>query len=159
MAQKTKVDYVRFSYTYGSEARAVETKPVVPRIPLPKINLEKFQKLYVDPLAVGGIAAAILLLAALISGCFTLYGQLQQRDQMKDYLSELKHEKAQLNYTYHSGFDAEEVRQVAERSGLVDAGEAEHTRVYVTVPEAEQEMTWWEETKWVLSQLFAGAKR
>lgn len=159
MAQKPQIQYVGQFYVYGSEAQQPQVKPKKPKTTLPKLRLERLQKIYVDPVAVLGLTAAAVMLVVLIFGAFQLHRSLQEYKAMEAVVSELKHENADLSHSYHTGYDLDEVRIAAENMGLVEVSEVEQFTIPVSVPERQPEPTRWDEFVWLMKGLFANAKR
>lgn len=159
MAQKLKVVYVESLYVHGSEAQKLAWIPKKPKSQLPKERPEHIRKIYVDPLALAGMAIACVLLAVLVLGILQLNDAWQEHSRLESYLSDLKVTNSQRVHEYRTHIDTELAREAAENFGYMDASEAEHIRVHVTVPQKTPEPTWWDDCKWFLSQLFANAKR
>lgn len=159
MAQKTEIQYVGQFYVYGSEAPKQEPKPKKPRVKLPELHLERLKKVYIDPIALGGVVVALVMLCLLITGAFHLRDTRMAYDSMKAKLVELKRENAQLSHTYHTSYNLEDIRNKAERIGMVEAENAECFTVFFSLPKEEEEPTAWDDFLWLLSGLFSGAKR
>ena len=71
--------------------------------------------------------------------------QAQQEAKIyRDYAMSLQQENAQLQDTYTSGYDLEEVRQIAIAMGMVPMEEVPHLQMQVETPQVEQEPTAWE---------------
>ena len=159
MAQKPEIQYVGQFYVFGSEAPKQQTKPKKPKVRLPELHLERFQKIYINPVALCGVVVALVLLGFLISGAFHLRDTRAAYDQIKTQLTDLKRENAQLYHTYHTSYDLEDIRVQAEKIGMVDGEEAERFTVFFSVPQEEKQYTAWDDFLWLLSGLFSGAKR
>lgn len=159
MAQKPEIQYVGQFYVFGSEVPKQEPKSQKSKVKLPELHLERFQKIYINPVALGGVLIALVLLGFLISGAFHLRDTRVAYDQVKNQLTELKRENAQLYHTYHTSYTLEDIRDQAERIGMVDAQEAERFTVFFSPPQEEEEYTAWDDFLWLLSGLFSGAKR
>lgn len=159
MAQKTKIQYVNPGYIYGS----VITDPG----PGPKKNVPKptepapvkSRSIYVDPLALGGLAVAICMLVFLVTGAYHLKNTRVQYDEVKTVLSDARRQNASLSHTYHTSYDLEEIREAAEKIGMVDAEETDCFTVFFSLPEEKKEPTAWENFKWFVSLLFSEPKR
>lgn len=159
MAQKTEIQYVGQFYVYGSEAPKPETKQKKPRVKRPELHLERFQKIYINPVALLGVVVALVLLGLLITGAYHLRDTRVAYDKMKTKLTDLKIENAQLYHSYHTSYDLEEIRAQAEKIGMVDREKAECFTVFFSVPEPKKQNTAWDDFVWLLSGLFSGAKR
>lgn len=159
MAQKTQIQYVGQFYVYGSEAQKVEEAPkkILPK--LPAIHLERFQTIYIDPVALLGVAAAVVMLVLLIVGSFHMRDTRAEYERMSNYLSDLKRQNATLSHTYHTSYDLEEIRKAAKKIGMVEREEAEGFTVFFSVPVAEKEPTAWDNFIWLISGLLDSPKR
>ena len=159
MAQKPEIQYVGQFYVFGSEAPQPKPRPQKAKIKRPVIHLERLQKIYVDPLAVCGVLAAIVMLSLLIVGAFHLRDTRAAYDQMKAQLTDIKRENAKLNHTYHTSYDLEDIRQKAEKMGMVDAENADRFTVFFALPKEEKKPSAWDDFVWFLSGLFSEPKR
>ena len=156
MSQKPKIQYVGQFYIHGSEARQLEleAKRKQAKSKLPLERLRGVREISLDPVAIGGILTALVLLAVIV-------GALQLKDDWADYrvmdsyVSRLSSQNAKLTEEYRSQYDLEDIRGKAEALGLVPQEELETRSVYVTVPQPEPEPTWWENLQWFLEGLFA----
>ena len=135
MDQKPEIQYVGQFYVYGSEVQAEKKKQQkknqLPKIPKPT----REHYIYIDPAAVCGIAVAAVMLVV---------------------LSSVRRENARLEHQYRTGLDIDAVRDRAESLGMVDAAEAEHTSLRVTVPERAKEESLWDRVMWHLKGLLYG---
>ena len=62
----------------------------------------------------------------------------------REYAASLQEENAQLQDTYTSGYDLEEVRQIALAMGMVPVEQVPHLQMQVTAPQVTQELSPWE---------------
>lgn len=157
MIQKPEIQYIGQFYVYGSEARQLEHKKQQrkPKTKLPLARVRKVEKISVDPVALGGIVVAVVLLVVMAVGALQLRRDWIEYNQMSSYVSQLKEENAQLTRTYRAGYDIEEVRKRATALGLVSESEAQTMIIAVTIPTAQPEPTFWEEVTGFLKGLFA----
>ncbi len=158
MVRKPEIQYVGQFYTYGSEARQLEEKAkrkAKTRLPLAK--LEKIEKIYVDPVALVGIAVAVFMLVTMAVGLLQLKDDWASYEQMSGYVSQLKKENASLAADYRESYNIDDIRSKASGLGMVTVGEAQTMSVRVTVPEPkpEWEMSPWESIVWFCKGLFA----
>ena len=74
MVQKPKIQYIGQFYVHGSEARALEQQEQKKKAKtkLPLARLERIEKIYVDPVALAGIAVAVVMLAVMVLGAVQL---------------------------------------------------------------------------------------
>ena len=144
MIQKPKIQYIGQFYVHGSEARALELqeekKKAKTRLPLAK--LEKIEKIYVDPVALAGIAVALVMLVVMVLGAVQLQKDWVAYEQMASRVSSLKHTNAQLTRDYRAGYDLDDIEMKALAMGLVSKADIEPIAITVTVPEKEPELTW-----------------
>ena len=152
MTQKPEIQYVGQFYVYGSEAVAPKKKEVKELIP--KEKKEKLHRIYIDPLAIVGIVAAIGLLTALVMGGIRLTRMWEQRNYLESYVSHLSVDNATLHHNYRISYDLKEIEKMALDMGLVPESEVETRYVRVTVPAHKQEPTLWENIKWFFEGLF-----
>ena len=157
MNQKPKIQYVGQFYIHGSEARQLELqdkkKQAKGRLPLER--LRKAEAIYLDPVAILGIVAALVLLAAMTLGALQILEDWQEYRTMSSYVTWLNSEHAIKTAEYRTKYDLEDIRMKAQALGMVPREELEISHVYVTVPQPELEMTWWEEVQWFFEGLFA----
>ena len=157
MNQKPKIQYVGQFYVHGSEARALqlqeEKRQAKTKLPLAKI--QAIEKIYVDPVALAGIAVAVLMLVTMVLGAIQLKRDWDQYEQVAAYVSELKKENARMSHLYRSSYDLEDIKTKAVSMGLVPKSELQTMSVTVTLPEPEVEPTRMEEIKFFLEGLFA----
>ena len=75
MNQKPKIQYVGQFYVHGSEARQLQLQEQKrqAKTKLPLARMQKIEKIYVDPVALAGIAVAVLLLVAWLTNEMELY--------------------------------------------------------------------------------------
>lgn len=156
MAKKPEIQYVGQFYVYGSEAQVVAPKKRKQfQLPKPRIELEKIEKIYVDPVAVAGIAVAVVMLVCMVIGACQIRSCWKEYETMSHYVSQLHVENARLEHTYHISQDLADVEAKAQAMGLVPLEEIPTMSVRVTVPTPEAEETAWDEFAWFIKGLFA----
>ena len=157
MNQKPKIQYVGQFYVHGSEARQLqlqeEKRQAKTRLPLARI--QKIEKIYVDPVALVGIAVAVVMLVTMVLGAVQLKRDWDQYERVSAYVSELKKENARLNHAYRLSYDLKDIESKALAMGMVPKNELETMAVTVTVPQPEVKLTRMEEMKLFLEGLFA----
>ena len=157
MNQKPKIQYIGQFYVHGSEARALELqeekKQAKTKLPLTRI--QKIEKVYVDPVALIGIAVAVVMLVTMVLGAVQIKRDWEQYEQVSAYVSELKKENARKNHAYRLSYDLKDIESKALAMGLVPKSELQTATVVVTIPEPEPEMTRLEEIRFFLEGLFA----
>ncbi len=155
MARRAEIQYINY-YMSGSAAYQLETNPIKKNhAPQPKKRNQKKIVLHIDPMALAGIAVALVMFVLLIAGVVRLCAVQQQANQMRAYVVQLQQENANLHETYKAGYDLEEIRQIALARGMIPASQAQQVQLQVTLPETPQEPTAWENFVTFLTGLFA----
>ena len=157
MNQKPKIQYVGQFYVHGSEARALQLQEEKrqAKTKLPLVRIQKIEKVYVDPVALAGIAVAVVMLVTMVLGAIQLKRDWDQYERVSSYVSELKKENARKNHAYRLSYDLADIETKALAMGLVPKSELKTMTVNVTVPVKEPEMTRLEEIRFFLEGLFA----
>ena len=155
MANKPEIRYIN-AYVSGSVAYQIE-EPVrkKKRVRLPKPRQAKKSVIAVDPVAVGSIMVAALLMVLLVVGFVRLQNARTEALALENYVSSLQQENQQLKDTYAAGYDLEEIEKIALAMGMVPASEVQQISLSVTVPEKTPEPTAWESFCAFLTGLFA----
>ena len=157
MAQKPEIQYVGQFYVHGSEARKLAEKKEQKKAKteLPLHRFERVRKVYVDPLAIGSLLVAAVLLVTMVMGTLSLQTAWQDLGTARQYVSELSTRNSILASQYRSGYDLEEIRSAALSMGMIPVEEAQVMQLRVTVPVQEAERTWVDDLVWFLEGLFA----
>jgi len=157
MNQKPKIQYVGQFYVHGSEARQLQPQEQKQQAKtrLPLARLQTIEKIYVDPVALAGIAVAVLMLVTMVLGAVQIKRDWDQYEHVSAYVSELRRENARMSHVYRSSYDLEDIRSKAVAMGMVPKSELKTIAVTVTVPEREPELTRSEEMKRFLEGMFA----
>lgn len=155
MTQKPKIQYVGQFYVHGTAARKLEEPKKQAKTRLPLAKLQQVEKIYVDPVALVGIAVAVFMLVVMMMGTVQIWEDWAEYDRMDDYVSELKYTNGELTREYHSKYDLEDIRMKATALGLVPKADVETMTVTVTMPEPEPEISRMEEIKAFLEGMFA----
>ena len=157
MNQKPKIQYVGQFYVHGSEAKALQLQEEKrqAKTKLPLVRIQKIEKVYVDPVALAGIAVAVVMLVTMVLGAIQIKRDWNQYEQVSSYVSELKKENARKNHAYRMSYDLADIETKALAMGLVPRSELETVTVSVTVPEKVPQMTRMEEIRFFLEGLFA----
>jgi len=155
--QKPKIQYVGQFYVHGSEARALqlqeEKRQAKTKLPLARI--QQIEKIYVDPVALIGIAVALAMLVTMVLGAVQIKRDWDQYERVSAYVSELKKENARMNHAYRASYDLEDIKSKALAMGMIPKSELKTMAVSVTLPEPEVELTKTEEIRLFLEGLFA----
>lgn len=157
MIQKPEIQYIGQFYVPGSEAKvlAPKQKKKKAKTKLPVARQEQQKVICIDPVALAGIAAAVVLLTVMVLGALQLRDDWNQYETMSRYVSQLNYENAQLEQTYRAGYDLEDIRDKALAIGMVPVEELETRSVTVTISQREPEPTLWDDIVWFFSGLFA----
>ena len=157
MNQKPKIQYVGQFYVHGSEARQLQLQEEKrqAKTKLPHVRVQAIEKIYVDPVALMGIAVAVVMLVTMVLGAVQIKRDWDQYERVSAYVSELKRENARMCHAYHASYDLEDIKSKALAMGMVPKSELQTMAVTVTVPEQEVELTRMEEIKLFLEGLFA----
>ena len=157
MNQQPKIQYVGQFYVHGSEARQLQLQEQKrqAKTKLPIARIQKIEKIYVDPVALAGIAVAVVMLVTMVLGAIQLKRDWDQYEQVSSYVSELKRENARKNHAYRLSYDLADIESKALAMGMVPKSELQTMTGNVTVPEKEPELTRMEEIRFFLEGLFA----
>ena len=155
MPRKPDIQYVRF-YTDGSAARQLEVQsPCKHQVAAPRHRKRKGYVFYVDPLAVGGILVAMVLLVAMLVSSIQLVVARQQLSDTKAYVTTLTQSNEHLLRTYEESYDLEEVEKSALALGMIPASQAKTIYVDVEEDPVVEEVTFWERMTAKIEELFA----
>ena len=144
MAMQPEIRYIN-AYVSGTAAPQPEKRPHKrTTAQLPKVQKQQKYVIPVDVVALGGILTAIVLVIMLTVSLVQMNQARQEAKIYREYAVSLQEENAQLEDTYTSGYDLEEVRQIATAMGMVPVEEVPHLQMQVTTPEVAQEPTAWE---------------
>ena len=142
MVQKPKIQYIGQFYVHGSEARALEQEArKKPKTRLPLAQLEKIEKVYIDPVALAGIAVAVVMLVTMVVGALQLRNDWRAYEKMENYVSYLQTENARLTHEYRRSYDLDEIEMKALAMGMVPKKDMDVVNVTVTMPVPEPELT------------------
>ena len=158
MADKPKIQYVGQFYVYGSEAKKVAVEePKKEKVSLPLPDLKKERLIRVEPVAIIGIVAAMVLFVVMIMGALSIQSAWQDFRVAKDHLEQVQARHHAVESRYEESYSLEEIKSVAENMGLVPVSQVKHLTVTVTMPEPEPVRTQWDDFVWFLEGLFAEA--
>lgn len=156
MARQPEIQYIN-AYVAGSAAYKIESAPVRKhkKVQLPKQKRAKKTVIAFDPVAIGGILVASVLLVLMFVGMFQLQGIRQDQMALQQYVGALQQENEQLSERYASGYDLEEIERIALAMGMVPSSQVPHINLDVSVPQVVEEPTAWETFCMFLTGLFA----
>lgn len=156
MEKKKDVRYIN-TYVSGTSAYWLEPAPKKAPVKLPKQRKRKKNLLYLhlDPLAAIGVVTALVMLVMMVVGHGKLQTARNEAAVMESYVATLQQENADLEDTYASGYDLEEIERIALAMGMVPAEQAPTLQVEVTVPQEPESVSLWESVCNFLTGLFA----
>ncbi len=155
MAMQPEVRYIN-AYVSGTAACQPEKKPQKKSaVSLPKPKRQQKWLIQVDAVAVGGILAAMVLSVMLIVGLVQMNNAKEEAQMYREYAISLKEENRELKDTYTSGYDPEEIRNIALAMGMVPVEEVPHIQMQLVAPETEVQPTAWESFWAFMVGLFA----
>lgn len=157
MTQKPKIQYIGQFYVHGSEARAeaLKEKQKKAKTVLPLARLEQISEIRVDPVAVGSIVLAAVLLVAMIVGTVGLWSELKTYHTMADYADRLAQENVALLEDFRASYSLSEIESRALALGMVPQDQVKTVTITLTPPVAEAEETWIDDLVWFFEGLFA----
>ena len=155
MAKKYNIQYVNF-YTDGSAARKIAPVLHSENVVMPKQKKQKRKVIYLDPVAVLGMAVAVCMLLMMIVGLAQLTQARGKAVAMEQYVIQLDIENDQLDQMYHDGYDIAEVERTALALGMVPGSQVKQTSIVIPVEEPVVEaVSLWDQIGTFLSSLFA----
>ena len=157
MPRKPEIQYIGQFYVHGSEAKKVEVQqpPRKNKSQLPGQQVRPTKNVYLDPVAICGMAVAVIMAVVLVFGAAQIGDAWDEYEVMAGYASDLRYENIRLSRQYHGKYDLEEIRVAALNLGMIPVEEAQTMALTVTMPEVEPEPAWWEDIIWFLKGLFA----
>lgn len=157
MAAKPEIQYVGQFYVYGSEAEKLEPKRQEQRKKAvrPQAQAEQVKVISIDPVALIGLAVAVVMLVCLVVSALQIVDTWKEFDTVSRYMAQLKQENAALEHKYANGYDIVEVESAALALGMIPATEANTIILPVSVPQPEPEPSAWAEFVWFMEGLFA----
>ena len=156
MSQKAEIQYVSQFCNYGSERdfRKKKKKKKPKDFDQGAAKVQKLHTISLDPVAILGIIAALVLFFALLFGGLSLHSMWREHVGLKEYMTQLKSENSNLRHQYSTSYNLDEIRTMADSIGLVPEEEAEVRYVRVTPPDREPEKGPFDDLKWFLKGLF-----
>jgi len=161
MAQKPykhNIEYIQKYYSYGSEAKVLEFKPVqkeAAKPAVPKREKEPVTTICIDPIAFCGIMVAVVMLVALLAGMIQYSVICEDHRVMENYVNVLREENILQQHQYNAGYDLEEIESTARALGMIPIDEAQTISIRVELPPVQEEPGFFDNVIWFLSGLFA----
>ncbi len=143
MAKQSDVRYINH-YVSGSLAyRQEEKSRRKSNAKLPKLKPNQKIVIPVDPLAMIGIVLAFVLMITMIVSVVHWNQAQKETAALKNYVAALQEENLRLQDTYKSGYDPDEIREIALNMGMIPADQATHIQMQVVVPQVEEQPEGW----------------
>ncbi len=157
MVQKPDIQYVTQFYSYGSEAKVLELKPAKKnkKTVLPKAQPQQKIRIMIDPVALAGIAIAVVMVVLMAVSVQSYLGTCAEFEVMTNRVIELQNTNVQRQQEYASMYDPADVYEKAIALGMIPMEAAEVVTISPVIPEAEPEAPWWENISWFMKGLFA----
>lgn len=157
MAQKPDIQYVTQFYSYGSEAKVLELKPVreKQKTALPKAAPQQKILIQVDPVAWVGIAVALVMVVLLTVSVQSYLNACAEYELMTEHVITLQNTNLTDTQKYEESYNLDEVREKALALGMIPIEEAEEIIITPVIPEPEAEPGIWENISWFMKGLFA----
>lgn len=157
MVQKPDIQYVTQFYSYGSEAKVLELKPAKKKEKkaLPIAKPEQKIRIAVDPVALAGIAIAIVMVIVM---AVSVRGYLETCDEyrtMTKRVITLQNINVEKQQAYKEMYNLDDIREKALALGMIPMEDAEVITISPVIPEPEPEPMWWENISWFMKGLFA----
>ena len=161
MVRKPDIQYVGQFYVYGSEAQKLAQQERREKLKsmLPLERLRNIQVVRLDPVALFGLAVAVVMMVTMIIGAVNIGNAWQEYNRMQQYVADLAQTNAELEREYRLGYDLAEIEAAALSMGMVPREQANIMHLQVTIPVPPEEPSAWEEfctdIRWFLDGLFA----
>lgn len=157
MAQKPDIQYITQFYSYGSEAKVLELKPVTKKkkTALPKALPQQKIQVQVDPVALAGIVIAVMLVVLMTVSVQNYLDVCAEYEVMSNHVIELQNFNVEKQQEYKKQYELEDIREKALALGMIPMEEAEIMIISPVIPEPEPEQPWWENISWFMKGLFA----
>ena len=157
MVKKPDIQYVTQFYSYGSEAKVLELKPVQKKhkFVLPKAFPQHKIALRVDMAAWAGIVVAIAMVILMAVGVNSYLKACAEYEVMTDYVIGLQNTNVEKQQEYVKMYDLADVEEKALALGMIPMEEVEVFTFTPVYPEPEAEPGRWENITWFLKGLFA----
>lgn len=156
MPQKPEIQYVEQFYVYGSEAQKLQLKNKRDsRTVLPLKKLEQLDRVYIDTVALVGIAVAIFMLVVMLIGIQQLRADRAEYENLRSYVSELNRKNEELTQAYRASYNLTDIENKALGQGMIPRNDAQSVIIYVTVPQKPPKPTRWDYIRQFWEGLFA----
>ena len=154
MRQQSDVRYIQYGINGNLACQPVYEKQAPPK-KKPKQAKRKVKRLYVDPLALGGIAVAAVMLILMFVGMSQLRTAEMQTERLRAQVDTLQQEHENLLNRFDESVNLDLIREQAESLGLVPVDQVTHITVKAPVYGEPEEPEDWERFNRFLVGLFA----
>ncbi|MBQ9149063.1 MAG: hypothetical protein IJX69_05805 [Oscillospiraceae bacterium] len=162
MGRKPDIQYIHQFYVPGSEAQKVEIAPKrePEKAPLPLFEPAAMPRparkirIHVDFMSLCGIVVAVTMLALMLVGIRQYEQAHHQHVLMQEQVYDLRNKNVELNHTYQSRMNLEEIAIQAAAMGMIPAEQAQTATFVDVVPQPEPEPTAWENFQQFIAELF-----
>ena len=157
MVRKPDIQYVTQFYSHGSEAKALELKPVKKqqKFTLPKAVPQQKIQLRVDPVAWTGIVVAILMVVLMAVSVNSYLDACAEYEAMTNHVISLQNFNVEKQREYVTLYDLNDIEEKALALGMIPMEDAQVVTIAPVFPEPEPEVSWTENVSWFLKGLFA----
>ena len=157
MVQKPDIQYVTQFYSYGSEAKVLELKPVPKKkkFTLPKAIPQEKICIRFDPVAWTGILIAVVLVILMAVSVSSYLDVCADYEAMTEYVISLQNTNVEMQREYVTLYDLNDIQEKALALGMIPFAEAQVVTINPVLPEAEPEQSWWDNISWFMKGLFA----
>ena len=159
MAQKPykhNIEYIQKFYSYGSEAKLLEIKPVYEEenVTIPKKKREPVTNICIDPVAFCAMMLSLVMLLMMIVSFVQFRIDCQDHAAMTNYLAELREDNILLHQGYAAHVDLARIESTAQALGMIPISQAQTMSIKVVVPQLQPEPTLLDDIVWFFSGLF-----
>jgi cell division protein FtsL len=156
MAPRVDIQYVQF-YTQGNTARRVATQIPVHTGALPQVKRRKVKRVYVDPVAIFGVAVALCMLVMMLVGVAQLKREQAEIVAMEQQIELLQEKNTALQARFDAECDLDAVKETALALGMVPKENVPQADILVDVPQLPEPepITIWQRIGTFLTGLFA----
>ena len=157
MERKPDIQYVHQFYIYGSEAPAIELEQSQKKkkFSLPRVVPDRKIRLSIDPMAVCGIAVAIVMVILMAVGVSQYMDVCDSYETMSNYVIDLRNEHVSLQQQYRAGYELDDIYDKAIAIGMIPREDAEVVTIADYVPIEQDEPSLWDDIVWFCKGLFA----
>ena len=99
----------QYGHVFRMLARQEQAKRAKTQLPL--FRQQRIRKIVVDPVAVTGIAVAVMMMVVMIVGAISIHNAWTQHGRMAAYVQTLTQKNTQLEQDYRRGYDPADIRE------------------------------------------------